>query len=166
MVLAEGGQAAWEALLAEVSPACRATFAEPLSTFRWIEVPMHNELTLAHLRRVGPETIAQRGQATADMHLRQSHPWLLKLLSPETLVRQSPTLFRFNYKGGLIRVDDLNRQDGHFSVWAEGLYPEWYSIALPAYVARALELAGAGTVTFTHAPPEAGFRHRYHLRWG
>ena len=167
MVMAEGGEEGWEALLSEVSAPCREAFSQPLSTFRWIEIKDLNELTLAHIGRRNEQSVSERATSLADDHLRVSHPWLLRLLSPETLVRQSPTLFRFYYRGGVVRLDRLEAQEGAFSVWAHGLYDQWYTLAFPSYVSRALEISGGAGVDVEHIPPpEGGFHHRYVVRWG
>ncbi len=166
MVLADGGEAAWEALLAEVSAPCREAFSQQLSTFRWIEIEHLNELTLAHIGHGDEQSVSDRATSLADDHLRVSHPWLLRLLSPETLVRQSPTLFRFYYRGGLVRLESLKAGEGAFSVWAQGLYDQWYTRAFPSYVSRALEISGGAGVDVEHFPPtEGGFHHRYVVRW-
>ena len=167
MVLAEGGEKAWESLLAQVSAPCREAFSQPLSTFRWIEVKLLNELTLAHIGHANEQSISARATSLADDHLRVSHPWLLRLLSPETLMRQSPTLFRFYYRGGVVRLDDLNASEGTVSLWAHGLYDQWYTLAFPSYMARALEITGKVGVQVEHvAPQEGSFHHRYLVRWG
>ncbi len=167
MVLAEGGIEAWQALLAKVSAPCRAAFSQPLSTFRWIEIQHLNEITLAHIGGGNGQSVAERGQGLAEEHLRVSHPWLLRLLSPETLIRQSPTLFRFYYRGGVVRLNRIGTREGDFSVWACGLYDQWYTLAFPSYVTRALDICGGGGATIEHfPPPEGGFHHRYNVRWG
>lgn len=160
------GPERWDAVLGEVSPACRAVFSRPLGVFQWVEAGLVNELTEAYARHAPADDLGQRAALTAEEHLTVAHPWLLKLLSPETLVRQGPTLFHFYHRGGVIRLESVGPGCGALSIWATGLYAGWSAIAIPAWMRRALELAGAEEAAVEHLPPPPGsLRHRYLLRW-
>ncbi len=160
------GPETWNQALEGVSAPCRAVFSRPLGLFQWVEVPLVNEIALAYNRMTGGEDLGLRAALTAEEHLTVSHPWLLKLLSADMLVRQGPTMFHFYHRGGVVRADSLRPGQGIFSIWATGLYEGWATTAIPAWLKRALELTGAAPASVEHLPPPPGsLRHRYVLRW-
>ena len=160
------GPELWNAVMASVSPECRAVFSQPLGPFQWVAVPHVNEVGLAYNRIAGGDDLDLRAAMTAEEHLTVSHPWLLKLLSADTLVRQGPTIFHFYHRGGVVRSESLAPGRCVFSIWAVGLYDGWATTALPAWLRRALELTGAVRPRVEYLPPPLGsFRHRYVLHW-
>ncbi|HJU84104.1 MAG TPA: hypothetical protein VJ600_07820 [Holophagaceae bacterium] len=164
-VLRRGGEAGWTEFVSGLSPATQAVFREMPGAFAWLETPRVNEIVAAHGAWVGEAGSIQRIRASAEEQLTVAHAWLLKLLSPATLVHQGPTLFRFNYRGGVARLDDQQPGSAHLSVWALGLFPEWYTHSVTHWLERALELCGGGRCSVVHQPPAQGYRHRYELRW-
>lgn len=159
------GGTAWDDLVDGLSPMGREVFREMPGSFSWLETERVNELVTAHTRLAGEEGAVARIRATADEQLTVVHAWLLKLLSPATLIHQGPTIFKFNYRGGVVRLDGIAQGQAHLSVWAIGVFPEWYTHSVPQWLKRALELSGGGDCAVVHQPPEEGFRHRYELRW-
>ena len=59
-VLRQGGEKAWQALLATVSPACRECFSRPIGLYEWIPAQMSNELSLAYLAHGDADFIRRR----------------------------------------------------------------------------------------------------------
>lgn len=60
--LAWGGEAAWAAVLAAVSPACRARFERPIGFYEWVESPLALELHAAWAAQRGLDDMSQRGE--------------------------------------------------------------------------------------------------------
>lgn len=163
--MARRGGTAWDDLVDGLSPMGRETFRQMPGSFTWLETPRVNELVTAHTRLVGEDGAVARIRSTAEEQLTVVHAWLLKLLSPTTLIHQGPTIFKFNYRGGVVKLDGLVPGRASLSVWATGIFPEWYTHSVPQWLKRALELAGGGSCEVAHEPPTEGFRHRYELRW-
>lgn len=159
------GGTAWEDLVDGLSPMGRETFRTMPGSFTWLESARVSELVIAHTALVGEAGAVERIRATAEEQLTVVHAWLLKLLSPKTLIQQGPTIFKFNYRGGVVRLDGIVPGRAHLSIWALGLFPEWYTHSVPQWLKRALELCGGGACAVTHEPPEVGYRHRYELTW-
>lgn len=164
-VLGRVGEAGWIAFTERLSPATRLVFREMPGAFTWVGTSQVNELVLAHQAWVGEDAAPGRARSAAEEQLTVAHAWLLKLLSPGTLVHQGPTLFRFNYRGGVVRLDDLAPGFGHISIWALGLFPAWYTHSVPNWLARALELCGGSDCSVVHQAPAEGYHHRYEIRW-
>lgn len=163
--MARRGGTAWDDLVDSLSPMGREVFRQMPGSFSWVETARVNELVMAHTALAGREGAIARTRATADEQLTVLHAWILKLLSPATLIHQGPTLFKFNYRGGVVRLDGFTPGRARISIWALGLFPDWYSHSVPQWLNRALELSGGGACAVIHAPPEEGFRHRYEMRW-
>jgi hypothetical protein len=161
----QGGAGAWEALLDTLPPATRDVFRGGLGSTRWIEIPHLNELVAAHEARFGAAVASERAIAAVRAQLLEAHPGVLDVLDPTGLVAQAPTLFRLNYRGGRVDVDALAPGHALLSVFADGLFPGWYTTSCPTWICGALDLAGAKDIGFTHHPPVEGNRHRYELRW-
>ena len=159
------GGTAWEDLVDGLSPMGRETFREMPGSFSWLETARVGEIVMAHTALVGEAGAVERIRMTTEEQLTVIHSWILKLLSPPTLINQSPTIFKFNYRGGVVRIEDHVPGRAHISIWAIGLFPEWYTHSVPQWLKRALELSGGGVCEVIHAPPESGYRHRYELRW-
>ena len=164
-LLRRGGEGAWTEFVAGLSPASQEVFREMPGYFAWLDTARVNEIVTAHGALAGEDGAVNRIRSTAEEQLTVAHAWLLKLLSPTTLIHQGPTLFRFNYRGGVVKLDDLEPGCAHLSIWARGLFPEWYTHSVPQWLRRALELCGGGNSSVIHLPPETGYRHRYELRW-
>ena len=60
--MAWGGEAAWAAVLAAVSPACRARFERPIGFYEWVESPLALELHAAWAAQRGLDDMSQRGE--------------------------------------------------------------------------------------------------------
>lgn len=159
------GGTAWEDLVDGLSPMGREVFREMPGSFAWLETARVNEIVRAHTALVGEAGAVARIRSTAEEQLTVVHAWLLKLLSPATLIHQGPTLFRFNYRGGVVTLDEFRPGCAELSIWAIGLFPEWYTHSVPQWLTRALELSGGGLCTVTHQPPVEGYHHRYALKW-
>lgn len=159
------GPEAWEAYLQALPPTARRVFAQPLGLFQWIETGQVNALMAVHEQRFPPHLAEARVSTTVEEQLTVAHAWLLKLLSPETLLQQAPTLFRFYYRGGVCRVEHLGSGHGTILIWATGLFPSWYTHSLPIWVRRALTLTGGQDARVEHHPPLEGCCHRYRVHW-
>lgn len=166
-VLAEGGEAEWESLLASVSPACRARFRKPIGYFEWVESELALELHHAWILRRGEEFMAQRGADAAREILNGAQSWILRLATPSLLIQSMPRLFHFYYRGGDLRVACMEPGFAQLELRSEGYFPSWYRDALPAWAMEALRLTGLKDLRAEYAPPPPGepHLHRYELRW-
>lgn len=153
------------ALFDALSPPARAAFQELPGPFQWLETPLVNELVTAFEDRFGLESIERRLQYTVNQQLSVIHAWMLKLLSPETLFHQAATLYRFNFRGGMARTEEIRRGYARLSIWSHGMYGSWYGFAFPHWLRGALGLVGAVEPNVLHLPPETGFRHSYEVAW-
>ena len=168
-VLMEGGESAWRALLDQVSPECRAVFSQDIGLYEWIEARHSAELSLAYLSQGDPAFTERRSEAAVQEVLTRLNRWVLRMLSTTFLVNAFPKLFGLYYRGGKVIVDSVGDSSALISLWAEGLYPAWYSQGLPAVLRTGLEAAGAKSVSVNHAPPMGegllALRHQYEVHW-
>lgn len=165
---AEGGEALWRDLLQEVSPDCRARFAEPIGYFDWVASEHALELHEAWVRRRGVDDMGLRGEAAAREILGGVQRWLLGLASPGFLVENLPRAFGFYYRGGSLGLAELGPGRAELRLRAAGYPPAWFREGLPSAFRVALGLT-ANEAEVSHHPPEPGggepFLHRYELRW-
>lgn len=159
------GPAVHAELVDALSEPARLVFQELPGPFQWVETPLINELTTAFEARFGLDHVERRVQYTAQQQLTVIHAWMMKLLSPETLFHQAPTLYRFNYRGGAARAEVIRPGFAQVSIWSRGLYPSWYTHALPSWLAGALRLVGAASAQVLHLPPGDGYHHRFEATW-
>jgi len=167
--LAWGGEAAWEALLDSVSPACRARFIKPIGYYEWVESPLALELHEAWTRLRGQDDMSERGEDVAREILGGLQRWILRLASVAFLLENIPRVYGFYYRGGQMRLAHLAPGIAAFELRATG-YPEaWFQVGLPAALKVALELAGARGIAVNHLPPEPKGEephlHRYEISW-
>lgn len=166
--LTRGGVAAWEALLATVSPACRARFEPPVGYYEWVESGLALELHDAWARQQGMDDMAERGQAAAREMLGTVQRWILGLASTAFVVENIPRLVGFYYRGGQMRV--VRQQAGHaeLTFHASGYPDSWFAAGLPSGLAEGLTLTGAAEVKVAYFPPpqaSEGSLHRYEIHW-
>ncbi|HJU83734.1 MAG TPA: hypothetical protein VJ600_05965 [Holophagaceae bacterium] len=162
------GPEAWEELRSRLSEGARGYFKDPVGDFAWVPIGLINELEVAFGEFRNEGRPFYQGQALAEQQLKVAHPWLLKLLSPEMIVRQGGTLFRFYYKGGVLEIESVSRGHGTASIWALGMPKGWYVSGASGWYSQALRMAGAQKVDIQHEePPVEGdpWRHRYTILW-
>jgi uncharacterized protein (TIGR02265 family) len=165
-VLREGGIRAWEALLASVSPACRARFREPVGYFEWVDSALALELHEAWSRARGADFMAERGEDAAREILGGAHRWMLRLASPRLLVQAFPKVYAFYYDGGKAVLDRLGENDAALSLRAWGYPSSWFRDGVGAWLRVALQATGSRAVRLDYEPPEEGnCEHRYRVSW-
>ncbi|HJW08411.1 MAG TPA: hypothetical protein VJ483_02185 [Holophagaceae bacterium] len=162
------GPEGWEEVLSRLSEAGRRTFREPVGDFAWVPIALINELEVVFgdMKKEGKPF--HQGEALAEQQLRVVHPWLMKLLNPEMIVRQAGTLFRFYYKGGVLEIEEVSRGHGTASIWALGQPSGWYVSGAAGWFSQALRMAGAQKIDISHEEPPVGgdpWRHRYTVLW-
>jgi len=163
-----GGEPAWEALLASVSPACRARFQKSIGFYEWVESPLALELHEAWARQRGLDDMTQRGEDAARQILGGVQRWILRLASPALLIQNIPRVFDYYYRGGIMSLTHLEPGRAEFQFRAVGYVDSWYREGLPAWMKVALELAGAREITVAHFPPEPTTEphlHHYEITW-
>ena len=168
-LLREGGEPAWDGLLAQVSEPCRATFSKPIGLYEWIPALHSRELSLAYLATADADFTYRRGLASASEQLTVLNRWILRLMSPAFLVQNLPRLFAFYYRGGQVVVDRLGPDSAQVSLWADAFYQDWFENGLRGWLEGAVGLTGAKGVTVRYLPPEGegllAFRHGYEIGW-
>lgn len=169
VVVGRGGEGAWNELLAIVSQPCREQFEKPLGLYDWIEERHFTELSKAYIRWSGRHDAGKAGQVAAQEEFTMLHRWALKMMNPGFLLGNFPKFYTHYIRGGRVVVDESGPGYGQFSAWADGFFPEWYSLGLTSWTQRALELTGAKGVSVEYqAPPDTGpesCRHIYRLTW-
>ncbi len=164
--LREGGEAAWEALLATLTPPCRARFEEPIGYFEWVDSALALELHEAWARRLRGDLMAQRGEDAAREILGGAHRWMLRLATPTLVVQAFPRLYHFYYDGGRPSLERLEPGSAALGLQAWGYPEDWFRDGVRCWIQVALGLAGAMDVAVDYRPPEAGTcRHHYLARW-
>jgi hypothetical protein len=168
-VLARGGEAAWQALLDSVSPACRDRFTEPIGYYEWVESSLALELHEAWSRQQGGADMLERGEDAAREIFGGVQRWILRLASPLFLLENVPRVFRFYYRGGEMKLARLIPGQSVLELRASGYPEEWFEVGLPAAMKVALKLAGVRDVEVGHFPPRVGETepelHRYEISW-
>ena len=169
VVLREGGEAAWTALLAKVSEPCRRTFSQPIGLYEWIPAAHSGELSRTYLETADAAYTYRRGLESAREQLTVLNRWLLRLMSQSFLIDNLPRLFAFYYRGGRVVVDHLEPGFAVISLWADAFYADWFEHGLAGWLEGALGLTGAKGVSVRYLPPAGegllAFRHGYELRW-
>ncbi|HJW08864.1 MAG TPA: hypothetical protein VJ483_04470 [Holophagaceae bacterium] len=167
--LADGGEGAWEAFLAQVSEPCRRRFAKPIGLYEWVDADLAAELSEAAIAARGEAFIFERGALAAREQLLDLNRWLLRLMNPKLLLANTPRLIRHYYRGGHGAVDWVEDGEAQLSLWAHGYYAAWYEHALTGWLRGGLTLASAKGVEVVHDGPHGegleACRHRYSVRW-
>ncbi len=167
--LRQGGEAAWEALLAKVSPPCRELFSRPIGLYEWIPAHLSDELSRAFLAHGDADFIRRRSVDAAREQITVLNRWLLRLITPAFLLENVPRIFAFYYRGGRVTVDLLREGEAELSLWAIGFYRGWYERGLTAWLDYALTLTQAREVRVVYAAPSGegleAHRHRYLISW-
>lgn len=168
-VLRTEGEAGWQRLLAGVSPACRECFSRDLGPFEWVDAALSVELSLAYQARLGPGFLRERGREAAQAQMSTFQRWFLKLVTPPTLLEHLPRLMGFYYQGGRVVLDHMEPGSARISLWASGMYPDWFAHGLPGWLHTMLEAMGARRVVITYQPPPGegakACRHAYEVSW-
>lgn len=163
-VLAEGGEAAWRALLSRVSPACRERFARPIGYFEWVESELALEIHHARAEQLGNEFMAERGEQAAREILGGAHAWILRMATPALFLQSAPRMLPFYYRGPETRLLRLEAESADMELRAFGHPASWFQEGICAFLRVALSLTGAQNpvVTYTHVTSDL---HHYQVRW-
>lgn len=171
-VFKQGGEAAWNHLLATVSEPTRERFQRPLTLYEWVDIGQFTELSLAYRSWSQRDDIFNSGRAAAREELTTLHRWMLRMMTPEFLINSLPRMFAHYIRGGRIVVDELGSGHAHLSLWSEGVFPEWYHPGITGWLESALEITGASgvVVNYKRTGPERiegteAPRHSYRLAW-
>lgn len=166
--LAWGGEAAWEALLASVSPMCRTRFQESIGFYEWVESDLALELHEAWARHRGLDDMHRRGEDAAREILGGVQRWILRMASPAFLLDNIPRLYGFYYQGGQMALAHLGPRAAGLEFRAAGYPDSWFCDGLPAGFKVALGMTGAQGVTVDHSRPDPESEpclHRYEIAW-
>lgn len=87
--------------------------------------------------------------------------------SPESLLAEVPWLWSVHNEGGAVRAGMKGERSARVEVWAHTPFERYFHIFIPAWLKRALELAGSRQVRVLHRPPAGAdsFLHIYDLSW-
>lgn len=168
-VLRSGGEEAWTALLASVSPPCRTLFSRPIGLYEWIPAHLSQELSLAYNAQGDQDFIRRRSVDAAREQITVLNRWMLRMMTPTFFLENVPRIYAFYYRGGQVTVDRFREGEAELSLWAIGFYKGWYERGLTAWLEFALGLTGAVGVRVVYAAPAGegleAHRHRYLIRW-
>ncbi|HJU83962.1 MAG TPA: hypothetical protein VJ600_07105 [Holophagaceae bacterium] len=157
---------AWQRCLDGLSPACRAVFARGVGDYEWVPMPLLSEASGHFQASTEGDLVALRGSLYAEQMLTRSHQWMLKVMTPELLVRQAPRIFGFYHQGGQVWTEEVAPGRACLSLRATGPGPGWAEVLMPSWFRRALELCGAKKVEVAYEPPsEDRHHHRYWAVW-
>ncbi|MBI4913624.1 MAG: DUF2378 family protein [Acidobacteria bacterium] len=165
LVLQRDGEGGWLDLVRTLPQEAQGAFLREPSLFTWLPTPQVNALVAAFEARHGIGTTRPRVAAAVERELAGTHPWMLGLLNPVTLLQHADTVFHFYLRGGEIRLETLGPGSACLLVRGTGLYSHWFSDSFPAWLQRALELMGAPSPGVSHQALEDGVSHRYRVSW-
>ena len=126
---------------------------------------MANELMEGFVAAFGEEDLENLSISLAKEQIAEEHAWMLKILSVESFIEQTPAIHGFYYQGGRLLVDSLEPGAASLSLWSCGIFQGWHRRCVTNWLHRALEMLEASDVSVTHLPPLEGCRYRYELRW-
>jgi len=168
-VLAWGGEAAWDDLLAVVSPNCRARFSHAIGYYEWVESELAVELHQAWSQARGQDEMTLRGEDAARQILGGVQRWILRMASPTFILENAPRVFGFYYRGGRMDLVRCTPGEAELEFRATGYPGGWFEHGVPAALKVALELGGCLEVSVIHRAPESEetepFLHRYAIHW-
>lgn len=159
----------WDAFLARLRPETAQLFRREVTDYEWVPMSALTEAAAAHPAGQERDLPLLRGAIYADRMLTRNHQWMLRVMTPELLVRQCPRIFAFYHLGGEMQVEELAPGRARISLRARGPGWGWFSVLLPTWLGRSLQLCGAASPSVVHeAPAEDGDPdlHRYRLSWG
>jgi hypothetical protein len=156
---------AWQAFLGSLSPQARELFSREMGDYEWVPMPLLAEVSRRFPAATGCDTVALRGGLYADQMLTRSHQWMLKVMTPELLIRQAPKIFAFYHQGGQGWTEDVAPGRACLLLRAIGPSPGWAEILLPSWLKRALELTGAREVQVVYEPPMDPADPHLHRFW-
>ena len=162
------GPERWQAFLATLPAALRREAEAPRGSYDWVEPWIVGDLMSAYGAWSGEDLREFRGELYADQVVTVRHQWVLKLMSPELLVRQVPRFYQFYIRGGKIWTEQVTPKSGLVCIEAKAPYPDWSEYVLPSWLRRALELCGAREAQVVYDPPSDPGRphlHRFWARW-
>lgn len=168
-VLAQGlDAAAWDTYLAALSPLARETLRREPSEHEWVPMAALVEAVARHPGGHEAVLAVLRGSLYADLMMLERHRWMLKVMTPELMVRQAPRIYAFYHRGGRMAAERIEPGRATLTLEATGPSPAWFAVLITAWFKRSLEHCGAAQVEAIHEPPEATGKadlHRYWLAW-
>ena len=168
-ILANGlDGAAWKDFLSTLSPGAREQLSREVSEYEWVSMPALVEAVWKHPSGREGAVAVLRGSLYADLMMSEKHQWMLKIMTPELMVRQAPRIYAFYHRGGQMAAERVELGRATLTLRAEGPSSAWFGLLLPSWLQRSLELSGARGVETAYEPPEATGDpqlHRYWLTW-
>jgi hypothetical protein len=160
--------ATWEDYLWTLSRETREEFIKEISPYEWVPFGTILEAVrnLPSELREGQSLL--KGGIYADRMLTEHHQWMLRVMTPELLVQQSPRILAFYVRGGEMMIKGQGPGHAIIGFRASGAPSSWFSTLIPAWFQRALELCGGKEIGVLHElpdPTEDRLLHRYCLRW-
>lgn len=169
-VLTEGlSSGQWAAFLESLRPGTRSYFLRELSDYEWIPMEAVSEAAIKHPSAQKGDLSILRGAIYADRMLTRNHQWMLKVLTPELLVRQSPRVFAFYHQGGEMILERVEPGRATVGLRATGPGAGWFAVLIPTWFKRSLEMCGGDPVAVVYEPPDPAADpalHHYWLSWG
>ena len=165
-VLSQGLDAeAWAAYMSGLSAGAREQLDREAGEYEWVSMAGLVEAVAKHPGGREGVLAVLRGNLYADLMMTEKHRWMLKVMTPELMVRQAPRIYAFYHRGGRMEAERVEPGRATVTLRATGPSPAWFSILLTTWFKRSLELSGATAVEAVHEPPEATGKHDLHRYW-
>jgi hypothetical protein len=155
-IVAQGGDAAWEQLLARLSAEDRAAASKPVLVHEWIEYAFWWRLLKATDQVLGTGDLAvvrAIGAFDAQENLSTIYKVFLTMLKPEFMLARSQFIWRQYYDSGVLTVAQggPNRAEVHLKDFP-GL-PVGHEAEIIGWMGAAITMAGMKGCQVTHPGP-------------
>lgn len=173
-VLETLGSQGWERVLADLRPEDRVLFGSVVLHATWYPVAHWNRLTAVVLPRIGPDaTDGMRMLAgyIAKQDLAAAHRLVLKLGSPEFMLRRTGQLWSRYFDAGTLTPEEVSPARWRIFLDAPrgaDEAPDRFTCGpgVTAWVANGLQLSGTkARVTETRCRFQEGTRCEYEVAW-
>jgi hypothetical protein len=151
-----GGDAKWSELVATVSPADQRVLNEPFASNGWYPVALWNRLMDSYLAREGGPKVTELSRYIAAEDLNIVFKMLLKMGSPEFVLRRTEAIYLRYFDVGQFMAIELEPRKWKLTL--EGTTardgapgPVICAWGVPGWLTEALVRTGAKNVRVTHA---------------
>ena len=168
-ILLEGvDPATLKTFLDKLRPETANLFRREITDYEWAPMASLVEAVLNHPFPNQASLAIVRGQLYADRMMTRNHQWMVKVMTPDLLVRQFPRIFSFYHQGGEMTVEHAAPNRAKLRLKAIGPPSSWFGTLISTWMHRCLELCGGAGVEVDYEPPDLDsdpLSHFYWLSW-